>query len=239
MAKRFFLLVVVAIGSIWAHPMGNFTVSHYAKFQVGAKGADLTYALDLAELPTTNLLQQWGLDRNSPQPELDRRANEQAREWASHLEITSGGKSVPVHFVNSSLVIADGAGNLPILRITSHLRLDLPPGRLLYEDHNYPERAGWKEIVIVPAKGAAIERASQGGEDHSKALSEYPQDPTVAPPQDLRASIEWTASRPAAPSNCSDSPTESHPHPRSCHDDAQSRSCRRCCQRRLHFADAA
>lgn len=197
MVKRFSLLMLLAaFGALWGHPMGNFTVSHYAKFQVGGKGVDLTYALDLAELPTTNLLQQWGLDRNSPQADLDRRATEQARQWASHLEITADGKPVPVHFIGSSLAIADGAGNLPILRITSRLRLDMPPGQLLYEDHNYPERAGWKEIVIEPAKGAIIARASQGGEDRSKALSEYPQDPTVAPPQDLRASVEWTAERP-------------------------------------------
>jgi ABC-type nickel/cobalt efflux system permease component RcnA len=179
--------------------MGNFTISHYAKFQVGGKGVDLTYVLDLAELPTTNLLQQWGLDRNTPQAVLDRRAAEQAREWASHLEITSDGKPVPVRFVSSNLVIADGAGDLPILRITSHLHLSAAPGQLLYEDKNYPERAGWKEIVIDAGQGAAVSRASQGGEDRSKALAEYPQDPTLAPPQDLRASIEWTATRPAAP----------------------------------------
>jgi ABC-type nickel/cobalt efflux system permease component RcnA len=197
MAKRFpFLFLVAAFGTLWAHPMGNFTVSHYARFQPGDKGVDLTYVLDLAELPTINLLQQWGLDRNSPQADLDRRAAEQAREWVSHLEITSGGKPVPVRLLGSNLVIADGAGNLPILRLTSHLHLDAAPGQLLYEDHNYPERAGWKEIVIAPGKGAAIASASQGAEDHSKALSEYPQDPTVAPPQDLRASFDWTAAKP-------------------------------------------
>ena len=200
MVKRFsVLLLALSAAALWSHPMGNFTISHYARFQVGGKGVDVTYVLDLAELPTMNLLQLWDLDRNSPAADLERRATEQAREWASHLDITSDGKPVAVHFLNSNLVIADGAGNLPILRITSHLHLDAAPGQLLYEDHNYPERAGWKEIVIQPAKGAAIARASQGGQDSSKALSEYPQDPTVAPPQDLRASIDWIVSQPLVP----------------------------------------
>src|SRR5206468_3487190 len=34
--------------------------------------------------------------------------------------------------------------------------------------------------------------ATQDNRDRSQALTAYPQDPTVAPPQDTRASLEWT-----------------------------------------------
>ena len=68
--------------------------------------------------------------------------------------------------------------------------------RSLMQDRNYPERAGWKEVVVVAGPGASIERASQDDKDRSQALSAYPADPTVAPPQDLKASVEWSAADP-------------------------------------------
>src|SRR5262249_31778839 len=36
-------------------------------------------------------------------------------------------------------------------------------------------------------------QATQSDQDRSQALTAYPQDPTIAPPQDLRAAVEWTA----------------------------------------------
>jgi ABC-type nickel/cobalt efflux system permease component RcnA len=93
-------------------------------------------------------------------------------------------------------VIADGAANSPIIRITAKMRADVRPGPFTYEDLNFPGRAGWKEIVIEAGKGASIERASQSNVDRSQGLTAYPQDPTIAPPQDVRASVEWSADAP-------------------------------------------
>ncbi len=53
-----------------AHPMGNFSVNHYTRIAVGPRGADLLYVLDLAEIPTFEILQQWKLERSSPRAEL-------------------------------------------------------------------------------------------------------------------------------------------------------------------------
>src|SRR6185437_7357580 len=131
-----------------AHPMGNFSVSHYAKLQASARGVEIKYVLDLAEIPTFELLRGWKLERGSPQPELDRRASAQAREWLNNLAITSNGKPVEASFESAKLLIADGAGGLPILRIIIRAHIQAAGGALTYEDHNYPDRAGWKEIVI-------------------------------------------------------------------------------------------
>ena len=183
------------------HPMGNFSVSHYAKLNATARGIDIQYALDLAEIPTFELLRDWKLDRNSPQADLDKRASEQMREWLENVAITADGKPVEARLESVSLVIADGAGNLPILRVTARARVagsfSAHGGALEYEDHNYPERAGWKEIVIAAAPGATLRKASQGSKDISQALTKYPPDPTIAPPQDLRAQLEWAIDQPA------------------------------------------
>ena len=193
---RLLLVSVIAVCVAQSHPMGNFSVSHYTGIQVNARAVDITYTLDLAELPTFDLLRQWGLERNAPRTDLERKAADQARTWAGNLLITSGGIPVKPKFIKADLVLADGAGDLPIARITSHLRLDVPPGKLEYEDRNFAERAGWKEIVIRAGPGVTLEHASQSSEERSHGLTQYPRDPMVAPPQDLRAALEWTSAAP-------------------------------------------
>jgi nickel/cobalt exporter len=186
------LMLSLTLGmALMAHPMGNFSVSHYTRITVEPRGAELLYVLDLAEIPTFEILRQWKLDRSSPHAELERKAAEQAREWTHHLKITVNGRAVSPQFQGAELKISDGAGGLVVARIATRLRLPVSGGKLEFEDGNYRDRAGWKEIVISAEKGASIERATQGNQDRSQVLTVYPQDPTVAPPQDLRASVEW------------------------------------------------
>src|ERR1019366_3147088 len=81
--------IVAAVGGLacaaglQAHPMGNFSVSHYSRLDLPPRGARLTYILDLAELRTFELLQRWGLanDRTGlgGEAEVERHAREQAR----------------------------------------------------------------------------------------------------------------------------------------------------------------
>ncbi len=187
------LFSLLAPAALLAHPMGNFSVNHYTRIAVGARDANLLYVLDLAEIPTFEIMKQWKLERSSPRADLDRAAAEQAREWSKRLTITINGRSVSAQFQGAELTIADGAGGLPVARIAARLRLPVSAGSLEFQDGNYPDRAGWKEIVIKADKGAAIEKATQGDQDRSRMLTEYPQDPTLAPPQDLKAAVEWSS----------------------------------------------
>ena len=136
------LLTIVAAAIATAHPMGNFSVSHYAKLQPTARGIDIEYALDLAEIPTFELLRDWKLERSSPQPQLERRAREQAREWLRNLAIQVNGRPAAARFGSARLDVADGAGNLPILRITMRAHMDARGGEIEYEDRNYPDQIG-------------------------------------------------------------------------------------------------
>jgi len=196
---------------IVAHPLGNFSVNRYMKFEAGPRRVEMIYAMDLAEIPAFELLRDWGLTPSSPREQLDARAAEQARVWMRNLSIRVGGASVEPVFESAGLAIADGAGNLPVVRITTRMKIDAAPGRLDYEDHNFDGRAGWKEIVISVGKGAdhvRIDSASQGDQDRSQALTAYPPNPLEAPPQDLRAEFIWSAETPVVTSKAS--PT----HPR-------------------------
>jgi nickel/cobalt transporter (NicO) family protein len=188
---RLLALLAVASYTLFAHPMGNFSISHYAKLTPGADRLEVVYALDLAEIPTFELLRDWNLERTSPMAELEAKAREQMAAWAANLALSADGQPVPLRVKSAAVVISDGAGNLPVVRITGRLEAAIKPGRLTYEDRNYPDRAGWKEIVIAGGPQTVLERTSHTDRDTSKGLTAYPEDPTVAPPQDLRAELTW------------------------------------------------
>ena len=183
---------------LFAHPMGNFSVNHYARFEPAARGVEIVYVLDLAEIPTFELLQKWNLTATSPRLEIERQAATQAREWTQNLSISANGRTVAPQLRSTKVTMADGAGGMQVIRVNMQLRLPIAQGTLDYEDHNYAGRAGWKEIVIAAGEGAAIASATQSDTDRSQALTAYPQDPTIAPPQDVRASLEWSVAAPQA-----------------------------------------
>lgn len=103
MKHRFPASILLAASTLWAHPMGNFSVSHYSRIEITARGANIRYVLELAEIPTFQLLQQWKLDAGSPREDLDRRAADQAREWVSNLRILAGGKPVAPRFERAAM----------------------------------------------------------------------------------------------------------------------------------------
>src|ERR1039458_10574213 len=79
-------LLFVLAATLSAHPMGNFSVSHYARIEVSGGGAEIRYVLDLAEIPSFQLLQQWGLSADSPRNLLDAKAEARSEEHTSELQ---------------------------------------------------------------------------------------------------------------------------------------------------------
>jgi ABC-type nickel/cobalt efflux system permease component RcnA len=194
------LIPFLAALALTAHPMGNFSVSHFTKFDVQKKVVSITYVLDLAEIPTYQLMRAWNLDPAAdakiPPATLDEKAKLQAADWIKQLDFASNGVRLTPKQESTKIKLSDGAGGMHVSRIETELRLDNVQGKLSFEDRNYPDRAGWKEIVIASSDATPILQASQSGADRSKALTEYPQDPTLTPPQDLRANIEWHVEAP-------------------------------------------
>lgn len=192
------LLSFLAVAAIlYAHPMGNFSVNHYARLEVTPQGTNILFVLDLAEIPTFELMQKWGVAAGTPAEDLQGKAAAEAREWVRQLRISMDGRRVTPVFEGAELRLAPGAGNLPVAQIRTRLKVAGGGGKLEYEDGTYPDRtAGWKEIVVNAGRGTTVESARPGvserGEDRSKELTAYPQDATVAPPQDLKAVVQWS-----------------------------------------------
>ncbi len=185
----FFGLAVAAL----AHPMGNFSINHYARIEVGAERTRLTYILDFAELPTLELLQEWDLADGNARA-LETKARQYAPRWIANLSFVQDGR----HLVPKAMIIetevTEGAGGMPVLRVG--IQADVrgtKPGALRYKDGNYSGRAGWKEIVIKPIDGASISESSSGSYDLSRQLTVYPLDPGIVPPENTEAFVRWTA----------------------------------------------
>jgi ABC-type nickel/cobalt efflux system permease component RcnA len=173
--------------ALGAHPMGNFSVNHYSRLSFHGGRAELTYVLDLAEIPTFQLLSQWRIDWKN-QAQLAAQSRRQAPQWLANLALAQSGRRLPLELISVSPKATEGAGGMPVLRILMVAAADVEPGKVAYRDANYPGRAGWKEIVLDPAK------------DISRELTRYPPDPAIAPPQDLTASFV----APAAPASATE-----------------------------------
>ena len=66
-------------------------------------------------------------------------------------------------------------------------------GHLLnYRDGNFPDRAGWKEIIAMASPGARILNSSVPEVDRSSQLNNYPTDLLNSPPQVLEAKVAFT-----------------------------------------------
>jgi nickel/cobalt transporter (NicO) family protein len=174
LAARLALTGLALSIAVAAHPMGNFSVNHYSRLHFRGGRAELTYVLDLAEIPAFQLLSQWQIDWKS-QDLLTAKSEQQAAEWVANLKLTQAGRPLPLHIASVSAKATEGAGGMPILRIAVVAGAPVQPGSVSYEDGNYPGRAGWKEIVLDDAK------------DISKGLTYYPTDPGITPPQDVTA----------------------------------------------------
>ena len=47
------LLLIVALSNVaQAHPLGNFTINHFARIEVGDRQVRLRFVVDMAEIPT-------------------------------------------------------------------------------------------------------------------------------------------------------------------------------------------
>jgi ABC-type nickel/cobalt efflux system permease component RcnA len=194
-ARLLWALALAAPLSAAAHPMGNFSISHYAAIQVEPDGIRLHYLLDLAEIPTFQTLQDAALRPDPEDPAVRAYAARAVETLADGLLVELDGRRLALHVESSDVIFPPGAGGLPTLKLGAVYRAALPapesgtPSTLTYRDGNYPERAGWKEIVVTGTAGVVILVSTAPDHDRSRALTDYPTGPAASPPQLLDARV--------------------------------------------------
>ena len=196
-------LALVAPALVSAHPMGNFSISHYAAIHVEPEWVRVHYLLDLAEIPTFQVLQADGLPPEPEHPGVRAYLARAAETLADGLALELDGRRLALRGEATELIFPPGAGGLPTLKLRVVYRAALPradataTATLTYRDGNYPERAGWKEIVATAAPGVTLVASTVPERDRSRALSDYPTDPAASPPQALEAQVMFARPTPA------------------------------------------
>jgi ABC-type nickel/cobalt efflux system permease component RcnA len=215
--RRFALglaLVLVVAGAVpaAAHPLGNFSISHYAGLRVESKAITLNYLIDMAEIPTFQELQAAAIGADPAHPGIPGYLERTADTLEENLMLSLNGQRLRLQATTHEVVFPPGAGGLPTLKlhVVYHATLDglrLPPvNDLAYRDDNFRDRAGWKEVVATAVDPVTVVRSSVPEQDRSRALNDYPLDLLNSPPQDLEARVTFTVpppppvvARPAAP----------------------------------------
>ncbi len=186
------LLLTLAVGWLSnvspaaAHPLGNFTVNRYSRVEIGAAGVNIHYVLDMAEIPTFQEkdLVDTNHDGQISDPErlayLDRKANE----IQTGLKLSLNNTPVTTKISDKTLTFLPGQGGLQTMRLTALFQseaLSSDASRLSYQDTNFSERLGWKEIVVRNATGVALSQSSAPYSDQSNELRTYPVDLLASP----------------------------------------------------------
>jgi ABC-type nickel/cobalt efflux system permease component RcnA len=181
-----------------AHPMGNFSISHYAGIRIDPAFVELRYILDMAEIPTFQEMQQTGIKSEANDPELEAYLASKAEALKLGLVLELDGQPLELQIVSQQIIFPPGAGGLPTMKMGFLFRAPLENAtrsatrQLHYRDGNFPERAGWKEVVAEGIDGVMITTSSVPERDRSQQLSNYPSDLLNSPPQVLEAGVTFT-----------------------------------------------
>lgn len=161
-------LVLATTGTASAHPLGNFTVNHYAGIELAGDRVYVRYVLDLAEIPTFQLGDEV-------------RAPRFAATVARKLELRLDGTRVPLVPMAHRVLARDGAGGLETLRFDAVFSAPATGGSLSFVDRVLASRIGWREITVSARDGARVVRSSAPSESRSKGLRAYPADLLSSP----------------------------------------------------------
>ena len=182
-----------------AHPMGNFSISHYAAIRIEPGFLELRYMLDMAEIPTFQEMQRTGIVAKVDDPRVATYLAQQAEALEQGLVLELDGRRLVLHLVSHDILFPPGAGNLPTMKLGFVYRApfaQLAGGTesLDYQDLNFSERAGWKEVIARSGQGIAIASSTVPQTDRSSQLSNYPTDLINSPPQVLEARVTFQES---------------------------------------------
>jgi nickel/cobalt exporter len=194
------IIVIFVSGAAFGHPLGNFTINHFTRVEVGNNQVKLHGVIDMAEIPTFQELQKIDTDGDGKASgtELNEYLDGAAGQWADRMILTVNGARVPLRVVAKNASLLPGAGGLETLRVEldlvgqfSEIRAT-ETGNLQFEDANYPDRIGWREIVAAPLSGVTIFNSSAFGNGLSDELKSYPAGMLAAPLAERKAELSFS-----------------------------------------------
>lgn len=169
-----------------AHPLGNFTINHFARIEAYSDAIRVHWVLDLAEVPTFQEMSTLDGDGDGTVSDAERQ-NYLATVMPAllaELHLQEDGRGLPLQVLSTDLALVDAQAGLQTLRLTADLQSAATGGggTLSFGDASYPDRIGWREIVLVAAPGVPVSGATVPAESVSDELRAYPDDLLSSPP---------------------------------------------------------
>lgn len=177
-----------------AHPLGQFSVNHYARVEVGTTRIGVRYVVDLAELPAFREAQRADRDASGSlsAEEMEAYLALVAPTYLAGLRLEIDGQRLPLTIAASRGALVPGqtqsdAMGLATMRLTFDLTgpIDWAIGararRFTLIDENQTETAGWREMVVTSANGMEIYDSSVAGNGITEELAAYPESLLYAP----------------------------------------------------------
>ena len=193
-----FIAALAGLRPAAAHPMGNFSINHYARFQAQTGELKLRYLLDFAEIPAVDQMAKLDTNGDGAISATEKSAylKSEIPPLLRGLALQIDGKSVALSADSSDLQVLPGAGGLPTLLVKMDVSAALPANaqsRVTYVDSNFAGRTGWKEVVAVADASRSISGSDAATKDRSRELTIFPIDAGVVPPRQTSASFTIAA----------------------------------------------
>ena len=186
-------LAILLPAAVVAHPLGNFTINHYAGLRVAPDRVELDVVIDQAEIPTFQERQRIDTDADGQvsDAELAAERGVSCGRLAAFLDLSVAGRPQPLTVRAVGLRFLSGAGGLPIMRLVCEYEALLPArittaAEVGFHDRSTPERLGWREIV-VQGDNLTVSGSLPTASD-SDRLTTYPQD-LLSQPLDVRSAV--------------------------------------------------
>jgi nickel/cobalt exporter len=145
--------LIASAGAAQAHPLGNFTINHLAKIEAVRRTLHVRYVLDIAEIPTFQIMQARAHDGTWDRAQLSAWATTEVPVVTGALHITVDGVPALLTEQRVRARLRPGAGGLPILYWVADFTAPFGAGahRVDVQDRVYRERRiGWKDVVVAP-----------------------------------------------------------------------------------------
>lgn len=157
--RRYIAAIALVVAALCAapasaHPLGNFTINHLTKVGVDGNELTLKYVLDIAEIPTFQIMRERGIDGAQRAARLARWSTDEITLVEAGLQLASDGAPLRIQAGTPHAMTRPGAGGLPTLYWVEEFRAALPAAsgvrHVEVRDAVYAGRIGWRDVVVAP-----------------------------------------------------------------------------------------
>jgi nickel/cobalt transporter (NicO) family protein len=161
---------------VLAHPLGNFTINHYAGVRIEQDRVLLDVVIDQAEIPAFQARQALDTDEDGEvsDAELEAGRVSSCASLAGDLRLAVDGDRLNPQLTAAGISLRPGVGGLSTLRLVCGYEAALATAvaddtRVEFADMSYAGRIGWREIVV---EGSGVTVTPIGSELRDTSVSD-------------------------------------------------------------------